>query len=417
MFRFSHTVVLAATFSVFPVSLSARTFIVPHVIETNGTTINPNQFDTSFEAVYTAGMVDGEPVSNATVNVYFFNNAGAPIMSANASPVCNPCVFGLNSATRKLGDSFDNLINAAGGFPGGVVIGFALFEVTGDDDHVAISAVTVNSHTSAFDLSLFHHDVPELPAGLDPSLRLIVFPHVIEGSTATNVAQYAFDTNFYAAYGGGVGGSSIPAGTGATVSLYLFNDNGTLKKSATNNNVCAPCTQAVSAGSPKASFSLQNSFVAAGGFASGVEVGFALVSINGTADAVAVQGVFVNSHTNPFDLAMSELEGREVPTSTPPTAIDSPPSLGSALRSWPNPLHENTRIDYTLPGAGDATVEIVDVTGRIVARPVRGHHAVGDHQIEWNGRGDDGTMLPSGVYFARLVTAEGVRTLKMTLVR
>lgn len=417
MSRFSHTVVFAVAFAVLPVASFARTFIVPHVIETNGTTINPNQFDTSFEAVYTAGLVDGEPISNATVNVYLLNNAGAPIMSATANPVCNPCVFGLNAATRQLGNSFDNLINAAGGFAGGVVVGFALFEVTGDDDHVEISAATVNSHTSAFDLSLFYHDVAELPAGLDPSLRLIVFPHFIEGSTATNAAQYAFDTNIYAAYGGGVGGSSIPAGTGATVSLYLFNANGTLKKSATNNNVCAPCTQVVSAGSPKSSFSLQNLWGAAGGFASGVETGFALVSINGTADAVAVQGLFVNSHTNPFDVTITELEGREVPTSSPPTAIDTPPSLGSALRSWPNPLHEHTRIDYTMPDAGDATVEIVDVTGRIVARPVRGHHAVGDHQIEWNGQADDGTLLPSGVYFARLVTAEGVRTLKMTLVR
>jgi flagellar hook assembly protein FlgD len=101
----------------------------------------------------------------------------------------------------------------------------------------------------------------------------------------------------------------------------------------------------------------------------------------------------------------------------PPTAIDTPPSLGSVLRSWPNPLHERTLIDYTLPNAGDATVEIVDVTGRVVARPARGHHAVGDHRIEWSGQGDDGTLLPSGVYFARLVTNEGVHTLKMTLVR
>ncbi|HEU4928931.1 MAG TPA: FlgD immunoglobulin-like domain containing protein, partial [Candidatus Krumholzibacteria bacterium] len=158
-------------------------------------------------------------------------------------------------------------------------------------------------------------------------------------------------------------------------------------------------------------------FLAAGGFANATEVGFVLVTISGTADAVALQGLMVNSHTSAFDVAISELEGREVPTSLPPTAVESPPSLGSVLRSWPNPLHERTNIDYTLPDAGDATVEIVDVTGRVVARPIHGHHAVGDHQLEWNGRGDDGSLLPSGVYFARLVTAQGVRTLKMTLVR
>jgi len=417
MFRFSHTVVLVATFVVLPASPFARTFVIPHVIESNGTTNSPNQFDTSFQAVYTPGMVDGELVSAATVNVYLFNNAGAPVMSAAANPVCNPCVFALNGATRQINQTFDSLINAAGGFPGNVVVGFALIEVTGDDDHVTLGATTANSHTSAFDLDFFFHEVPELPAGLDPSLRLIAFSRFIESSMSTSASPFAFDSNFYAVYAGGVGGSSIPAGTGATVSLYLFNANGTLKQSSNGSNVCAPCIQAVSAGSPKASFILQNLFLAAGGFANAAENGFALVSISGTADAVSVQGLVVNSHTNPFDVAISELEGREVPTSVPPTAIDTPPSLGSVLRSWPNPLHERTLIDYTLPNAGDATVEIVDVTGRVVARPARGHHAVGDHRIEWSGQGDDGTLLPSGVYFARLVTNEGVHTLKMTLVR
>ncbi|MCI0451086.1 MAG: T9SS type A sorting domain-containing protein, partial [Candidatus Latescibacteria bacterium] len=303
-----------------------------------------------------------------------------------------------------------------GGFSGSVALGFALFEVTGDDDHVELGATTVNSHTSAFDLDVSIPDVVELPEGLDQSLRLIAFPHFTESSMSTTGGPNAFDTVFYAAYGGGVGGSSIPAGTGATVSLYLFNSDGTPKQSLNGTDVCAPCVQVVNAGSPKATFSLQNLFVAAGGFAFTVEIGFALVSISGTADAVALQGFFVNSHTGPLDLATAVWEGREVPTSLPPTAVDAP-ALGTLLRSYPNPLQSATRIDYTMSNGGNATIEIVDVTGRIVARPARGHHAAGDHALEWNGRGDDGNPLPSGVYFARLVTGEGVRTLKMTLVR
>jgi hypothetical protein len=312
--------------------------------------------------------------------------------------------------------SFDSLIGVAGGFAGPVV-GFALIEVTGDDEHVAITAITANSHTSAFDADYYSHEVPELPAGIDPTLRLIAFPNIFEHSAATLSTQFAFDSAIYAAYAGGVAGSSIPAGSGATVLLYLLNADGTFKQSLLGNDVCAPCIESVSASDPKASFSLQNLYMSAGGFANPVEVGFALVAISGTADAVALEGILINARTSAFDVSISGIEGREVPTTPRPTSADSPPALGALLRSYPNPLQSTTRIDYTTPGEGDATIEIVDVTGRIVARPARGHHAAGDHIVEWSGRGDDGSDLPSGVYFARLVTAEGVRTLKLTLVR
>jgi hypothetical protein len=394
----------------------ARTFVVPHFIEQPGTIANTQYtFDTGFQAVYTPGLIDGETVTSATVRLYLFNNAGSPIMSQTANPVCNPCTFVLNSATRRVADTFDALIVAAGGFPGGVVTGFALFEVSGDAQHVALSAHTNNAHTSPFDLDFFFHEVPELPAGLNNGLRLMVFPHFVESSLSI-VNANSFDTSFYALYGGGVGGSSIPAGTGATVSLYLFNADGTLKKSVTLQNVCAPCTANINSGSPKATYSLQNLFTAAGGFAAGVETGFALVAIQGTANAVAVDGYLANSHTNPFDLAIAELEPREVPTSTPPTSVEAP-SLGNLLRTSPNPLQTTTRIDYVIPEAGDASVEIVDVRGTIVARPVGRYHAAGAHVVNWDGRGDDGAELPSGVYFARLVAGSHVQTLKLTMVR
>jgi FlgD Ig-like domain len=399
-----------------PVTAIAKTFVIPHVLETQGSIGNTQfTFDTQIQAVYTAGLVDNEPISSAVVNVYLLNDDGTPVLSANATQVCNPCVYNLNGATRRASISFDALIQGAGGFAG-PVLGLALIEVAGDDEHTALSAAATNSHTSAFDLDFYVQEVPELPAGLDPSLRLIAFPHVFEHSAATNNTPFSFDSHIYAAYGGGVAGSSIPAGSGASVLLYLFESDGSFMQSALGTDVCAPCIETLDSTEPKKAFHLQTLFMNAGGFANTVEIGFALVAINGTADAVALQGVMVNAHTSVFDVSMDGIEAGEVPTTQRPTSTDSPPALGALLRSYPNPLQSTTRIDYTTTN-GDATIEIVDVTGRIVARPARGHHAAGDHVAEWSGRGDDGSELPSGVYFARLVTAEGVRTLKMTLVR
>lgn len=41
----------------------------------------------------------------------------------------------------------------------------------------------------------------------------------------------------------------------------------------------------------------------------------------------------------------------------------------------------------------------------------------GEQIVEWNGRNDRGGEVPSGVYVARIETAAGVRSIKLTLAR
>jgi hypothetical protein len=413
----SKFLVLLLSLGVFAPRLHARTFIVPHVFEVQGSVVaDTYTFDSTLWMVYTAGLIDNEPISNATVDLYLLKDDGTPILGVNLNPVCNPCSFNLNGATRKVTAAINDLIANAGGPNFGVKTGFALFEMSGDDDHVAIGMSTTNSHSSPFDLDTFFPAVTELPGGLDTSLRLVTFPHVLEAAGTTVNTQYAFDTIIYAAYAGGVAGSSIPAGSGAYVSLYLFDNDGTFMQGL-SGDVCAPCVESISSVDPKAAFNIDALISNAGGPNFGVKTGFGLIVISGTADAVALHGVTINSHTSPFDLSMADLKWEEVPTSGRPTAT-STPAIDAFLRSYPNPsTAATTRIDYSLPRDGSATLEIVDVQGRVVARPVNGHQNAGEHHVDWNGRGDDGQSLPSGIYFARLVTDSGVRALKLTIVR
>jgi flagellar hook assembly protein FlgD len=41
----------------------------------------------------------------------------------------------------------------------------------------------------------------------------------------------------------------------------------------------------------------------------------------------------------------------------------------------------------------------------------------GEHSIAWNGRGDGGTPIPSGNYFARLTTLDGSTSRRLVLER
>jgi hypothetical protein len=86
-------------------------------------------------------------------------------------------------------------------------------------------------------------------------------------------------------------------------------------------------------------------------------------------------------------------------------------------QNHPNPFNPRTSISYGLPTAGRVMLAIYDVRGTRVATLVDDDLPAGEHSVEWTGVGDGGTPMPSGVYFARLETAAGVRTVKVTLAK
>ena len=103
--------------------------------------------------------------------------------------------------------------------------------------------------------------------------------------------------------------------------------------------------------------------------------------------------------------------------SDPGTGVDTP-LLASRLRgAYPNPFNPTTKIAYTSARAGHVTLAVYDVTGRLVRTLVDGHVGVGEHVALWDGRGDDGVRVASGVYFARFSGDEVVDTTKLMLVK
>jgi len=69
------------------------------------------------------------------------------------------------------------------------------------------------------------------------------------------------------------------------------------------------------------------------------------------------------------------------------------------------------RLDFTVPAAGRVTLIVYDVLGRKVRTLLEQDAAAGSFSATWDGRGDDGSSMTRGVYFARL-TAGGSSTQK-----
>lgn len=77
---------------------------------------------------------------------------------------------------------------------------------------------------------------------------------------------------------------------------------------------------------------------------------------------------------------------------------------GFALsQNYPNPFNPTTRIRFSTEYAAEISVIVYDVLGREVARLADGTYFPGEFVAEWNGRNGEGSAMPSGIYYARMV--------------
>lgn len=103
------------------------------------------------------------------------------------------------------------------------------------------------------------------------------------------------------------------------------------------------------------------------------------------------------------------------------TATDTPaaPRNGELVLypSRPNPFNPSTTLRFVLPGSGRTTLRIYDVAGREVTELVDGRREAGEATVRWDGRGADGSPMPSGVYFAQLRQGEWRASQKLVLAK
>jgi hypothetical protein len=83
------------------------------------------------------------------------------------------------------------------------------------------------------------------------------------------------------------------------------------------------------------------------------------------------------------------------------TPVVSPRSF-SLSQNYPNPFNSTTRISYEVPVNSQVVLKIYNTEGRLVRTLVNGQAAPGTHHVTWNGLGNTGTAVSTGVYIYRL---------------
>ncbi len=93
------------------------------------------------------------------------------------------------------------------------------------------------------------------------------------------------------------------------------------------------------------------------------------------------------------------------------------PDAIKLLQNFPNPFNFRTEIRYFLPENSQVTLEVYDILGRNIIKLVDEYQLAGQYSVIWDGRGSNGHLSTSGVYFYRLTTKAEATTKRMIFLK
>lgn len=117
-------------------------------------------------------------------------------------------------------------------------------------------------------------------------------------------------------------------------------------------------------------------------------------------------GYVYHSSGNPARL-QCELEGTDA----------APLPRPAGLRIHPNPFNPSTSISWVLDRPQRVRVSVYDACGRLIRRLHEGWLPGGEQRLTWDGRDQQGRLLPAAVYFARFEGESGTLIGKMALIK
>ncbi len=96
--------------------------------------------------------------------------------------------------------------------------------------------------------------------------------------------------------------------------------------------------------------------------------------------------------------------------------LNSPGSF-ELFQNYPNPFNPTTTIRYRLSAVNRVTLKVYDILGREVRTLVDERQTAGEHIVWWDGKDNDGNLVPSGAYFCQLQVGSFKVSEKLSLVK
>ena len=94
------------------------------------------------------------------------------------------------------------------------------------------------------------------------------------------------------------------------------------------------------------------------------------------------------------------------------TEDDVLPAAYALQQNYPNPFNPATIIRFSVAEKQEASLQIFDITGRLVETLINQHLTPGKYEVTWQAG-----HLPSGTYFMQMKSGGFVKTRKMVLLK
>jgi len=76
--------------------------------------------------------------------------------------------------------------------------------------------------------------------------------------------------------------------------------------------------------------------------------------------------------------------------------------------AYPNPFNPSTTIEFELPYSMEVTLNIYDISGRLIKTLVSDIKHRGLHSVVWNGKNNSGISVSNGLYIYKLISDQNI---------
>jgi hypothetical protein len=99
------------------------------------------------------------------------------------------------------------------------------------------------------------------------------------------------------------------------------------------------------------------------------------------------------------------------------TDDDFIPQTNMFYQNYPNPFNPSTHIKFSLIEIENVSIRIYDILGKEIKLLLEKNLPAGEYTIQWDGKDDEGNVLPGGVYFIQMTAGNYRQTIKTVLLK
>lgn len=86
-------------------------------------------------------------------------------------------------------------------------------------------------------------------------------------------------------------------------------------------------------------------------------------------------------------------------------------------QNFPSPFNPSTKINFEINQVSNTSIKVFNILGKEIKQLVHENLPSGEHNIEWDGKGNEGSTLPSGIYFIQMIAGSYQKTIKTILLK